>query len=59
MTLVAGVFAGSAIWWLVLSFGVSLMRERINRNLMVWINRISGIVITVFGILSIISIINI
>ncbi len=56
LVLVAGVFAGSAAWWLTLSFGVSLMRERISPNLMLWINRVSGIVIIVFGIYSLISI---
>lgn len=45
LLLVAGVFAGSAFWWLALSFGVSLMRERVGPNLMRWVNRISGVVI--------------
>lgn len=55
LVLVAGVFLGSACWWLTLSFGVSLMREKVNANLMLWVNRISGLIITVFGIASIIS----
>jgi threonine/homoserine/homoserine lactone efflux protein len=56
MVLVIGVFAGSAAWWLALSLGVGLMRERISPNLMVWINRASGIVITFFGVISLLSI---
>lgn len=56
MVLVAGVFAGSATWWLALSFGVSLMREQVSPNLMLWINRLSGMVIIIFGIYSLISI---
>jgi threonine/homoserine/homoserine lactone efflux protein len=56
MLLVAGVFAGSAAWWLALSFGVSLMRERVTPNWMLWINRLSGMVIILFGIYSLISI---
>src|SRR5688572_10356987 len=36
LVLVTGVFAGSAIWWLALSFGVGLMREQIGPNLMLW-----------------------
>lgn len=56
LALVAGVFAGSASWWLALSFGVSLMRERVTPNLMLWVNRISGVIIIVFGILSLLSI---
>jgi threonine/homoserine/homoserine lactone efflux protein len=56
MILVAGVFAGSAAWWLTLSFGVSLMRERVTPKLMLWVNRISGMVIIIFGIYSLVSI---
>lgn len=49
MVLVAGVFAGSASWWLALSFGVGLMRDRLTPIHMMWINRLSGIIITTFG----------
>ena len=48
--LVAGVFAGSATWWLALSFGVGLLRERLDQNLMLWINRGSGLIIFAFGV---------
>lgn len=50
LVLVAGVFAGSAFWWLALSLGVGLMRERLGPNLMLWINRLSGMIIFVFGV---------
>ncbi len=49
LVLVAGVFAGSASWWLALSFGVGLMRDRLTANHMTWINRISGIIIVTCG----------
>lgn len=45
---VLGVFGGSAVWWLFLSFGVSLFRERITADVMLWINRLSGIIILCF-----------
>ena len=45
-----------AAWWLALSFGVSLLRERINPELMLWVNRISGFIILAFGIYSLSSI---
>ncbi len=48
--LVAGVFVGSALWWLVLSGAVSLCRSRVGPGLMTMVNRISGIVIGGFGI---------
>ncbi|HNN14885.1 MAG TPA: LysE family transporter [Anaerolineales bacterium] len=50
LVMVAGVFSGSAAWWLLLSFGVGLFRERLTSNHMAWINRISGVVIFAFGI---------
>lgn len=52
IVLVAGVFTGSACWWLALSFGVGLMRDRLHANHMVWINRISGLVIITFGVIA-------
>lgn len=47
--LVAGVFIGSALWWLLLSGGVSLLRERFTPRMLRWVNRFSGAVILLFG----------
>jgi len=47
--LVAGVFAGSAAWWLLLSGGVGLMRDRIASGALLWVNRASGVVLVAFG----------
>ena len=47
--LVLGVFTGSALWWLSLSAAVSLLREKVNARLMMWVNRLAGVVITGFG----------
>jgi threonine/homoserine/homoserine lactone efflux protein len=47
--LVAGVFAGSAAWWLLLSGGVGLMRDRIASGVLLWVNRASGAVLLAFG----------
>jgi threonine/homoserine/homoserine lactone efflux protein len=49
--LVLGVFSGSALWWLSLSAAVTLLREKVNARLMVWVNRLAGAVITGFGAL--------
>jgi threonine/homoserine/homoserine lactone efflux protein len=54
-TLVAGVFSGSALWWLTLSSGVSLLRTRLTPSGLRWLNRISGIVITGFGLIALLS----
>ena len=49
--LLLGVFTGSALWWLTLTTGVSLFRRRFSQGLMLWVNRIAGVVIGAFGLL--------
>ena len=49
--LVAGVFSGSALWWLALSGGVSILRGQFTKEVMRWVNRIAGVVILVFAAL--------
>jgi threonine/homoserine/homoserine lactone efflux protein len=51
-SLIAGIFTGSAIWWLSLSAGVGFLRRKISTGILVWINRLSGVVITIFGLLA-------
>jgi threonine/homoserine/homoserine lactone efflux protein len=53
--LVAGVFIGSALWWLFLSKGVGLLGKKFNLAGLRWTNRISGIIITAFGVLALLS----
>jgi len=53
--LVLGVFMGSALWWFILSGGVSLFRARFNPNWLRWVNRISGIIIIGFGLIVLLS----
>ena len=55
VSLVAGVFIGSALWWLTLSGIVSLVRHKVNPSTMQWINRISGLVIGGFGVAALLS----
>jgi threonine/homoserine/homoserine lactone efflux protein len=52
-----GVFSGSACWWLLLSAGVGLLRERLNKRWLAWINRLAGIALLIFGMIAIISLI--
>lgn len=54
-TLLIGIFFGSALWWVALSFGVSLFRTRIDANRLVWINRGAGTIIAGFGIAALVS----
>lgn len=53
--LVIGVFVGSALWWLALSTGVSLIRHRLPQMALLWINRVSGAVLMIFGIAALTS----
>lgn len=50
--LVAGVFIGSALWWLMLSSGVALFQTRVSSGWMQAVNRGSGGVIFMFGLYS-------
>jgi threonine/homoserine/homoserine lactone efflux protein len=52
---VLGVFAGSAAWWFLLSFGVSVVRGKFDARKLLWVNRLSGVVITGFGAAALIS----
>jgi threonine/homoserine/homoserine lactone efflux protein len=49
-SLVLGVFAGSALWWLILSGGTSLVRSRVSPEWMLAVIRVSGAVLIAFGI---------
>jgi threonine/homoserine/homoserine lactone efflux protein len=48
--LVLGVFAGSGAWWFTLSSAASWMRTRLSGRGLLWINRISGLIILGFGL---------
>ncbi len=47
-----GVFAGSAAWWFSLSTGINVFRKKFRIKQLMMINRISGIVIFVLGVIS-------
>ncbi len=53
--LVIGVFLGSALWWLGLSFGVASFRRRLGPAAMGWINRLSGAFIGAFGVIALVT----
>lgn len=55
--IVLGVFLGSALWWFFLSAGVGLLGRRMRPDLLLWVNRISGVVIIGFGLLALYSVI--
>ena len=57
ITLVAGVFLGSAGWWLLLTSGVGLFWSKPGPTFRTWINRISGAVLMVFAVVALVSMI--
>ncbi|RIK44796.1 MAG: lysine transporter LysE [Chloroflexi bacterium] len=55
---VLGVFLGSALWWLILSGATGLMRARLDSGRLVWVNRVSGVIILAFGVLALLSVLR-
>ncbi len=53
--LVLGVFLGSALWWFILSAGVGLVRRKFDLQVLRWVNRISGLIVIGFGLISILG----
>lgn len=49
---VAGVFTGSALWWLMLTFALSRLKVLSRPGNLIWINRLSGLIILVFGLMA-------
>jgi threonine/homoserine/homoserine lactone efflux protein len=47
--LVAGVFLGSMLWWLSLSFGIASVRHMAGEIVMLWLNRVSGAILLSSG----------
>lgn len=55
LVVVAGVFLGSAAWWLALAGGVSLLRARIGPRVLVAINRAAGAFIAGVGLWAVVT----
>lgn len=53
--LVLGVFLGSALWWLILSGVIGMLRSRVSRRGLLWVNRAAGLTIGGMGMLSLAS----
>ena len=54
--LVTGVFLGSGLWWLFLSSTMMLLKAKLTLTNFKFINQISGLVITAFGLIALASI---
>ena len=47
--LVAGVLLGSLVWWIGICLGAGLFRNSFGEGHLVWLNRISGGILTLSG----------
>jgi putative LysE/RhtB family amino acid efflux pump len=52
---ISGVFAGSMLWWCILSGGVALARHRLPDTFAAWVSRLSGVVLMGFGLWAVAS----
>jgi threonine/homoserine/homoserine lactone efflux protein len=52
LAIVIGVLIGSALWWVCLSWGVTRFRHRFTPARLVWLNRLSGAAILIFGVVA-------
>lgn len=55
---VLGIFTGSFIWWFSLSGIVSMFRHKINLRILWWINKIAGVLIVIFVLVTAILTMN-
>jgi threonine/homoserine/homoserine lactone efflux protein len=53
--MVLGVFLGSALWWLALTGGLAIARRRLRAGVRRTINRLSGTMLVMFGVLTLAS----
>ncbi|UOY93346.1 LysE family translocator [Ectobacillus sp. JY-23] len=49
LTLVIGIFLGSALWWLFLATIAGVFKERMNTQALTWVNRVSGVILIIVG----------
>ena len=50
--LVAGIFVGSMLWWIVLALITGHFRERFDDRAVLWMNRIAAFAIGGFGVVT-------
>lgn len=53
--LTLAVWAGSALWWVVLTTVVGWLRGRVSPNALLWVNRLSGVALIAFGIVAVVA----
>ncbi len=55
LAVVLGVFLGSALWWVCLSWGVTFFSRRLTPSRLIWLNRLAGVAILGFGLVALMA----
>jgi len=58
LVLTLAVWVGSSLWWVLLTAIVGWLRERVSARALLWVNRISGAVLVVFGVIAIVAVVT-
>ena len=58
LLLVAGIFVGAGLWWLILSGITATFLGKLLYSRPAWLNKISGIIIVVFGLFVLLTLIT-
>lgn len=52
LLMVLGIFCGAMLWWVILTGIANRLRDRFTDRAMVWMNRIGGLAIGAFGVIT-------
>jgi len=55
--LVLGVFLGSCLWWIILTFGVGQLKQKLAARFQGMINRAAGVVLLIFGVFALVRLV--
>jgi threonine/homoserine/homoserine lactone efflux protein len=58
LVLTLAVWAGSGLWWVVLTTIVGWLRLRVSTAALVWVNRVSGAALVGFGLVAILAVVG-
>lgn len=53
--MISGFFGGACLWWYTLTWGVNKLRRRFRPRHLLWLNRITGVIIAILGASAVIS----
>jgi len=54
LVMIGGIFAGAMLWWFILTGVANRLRDKFTDRSMVWMNRIGGLAIGIFGVVMLI-----